>query len=147
MKKAFGMLAVLFGMLFIVETANAAAPPLPPRPVQSPIPIVYETPFNVVGGAMVAGSEGKVDLYGNYKVELVTGPGTFDVCMIHAGLDNGPALLETKAADADGELISIGTLEPGHYEQFSFSIHASGLNGPCSGDPLWISGFSIQPPV
>jgi len=150
MKKALSMLTVLCVTLLSVQAAGAAAAPgRPPRPTQSPIPIVYETPFNVFGGAQVEGSEGKVDLNGNYKVELLTEiPSTsFDVCMIHSGLTNGPELLQMVMTDPDGQLLTLpDSIDPGHYEQFSFTIHAVGLNGPCSGDPLWISGFTIQAP-
>lgn len=130
MKKVFtSLLAVLFASVINIHAALAA---------------IYEAPFVNAGGDQVAGSEGKVNADGSYKVEILTGmPETmFSICRID--FNHGSVWLADKMTTDDGELKEIGpagAILPGNYAQFSFLV-SQGSGNDCS-VPLWVSGFTL----
>lgn len=132
MKKVFiSLLAVLFASVINIHAALAA---------------IYEAPFVNAGGDQVAGSEGKVNTDGSYKVEIPTTgmpETTFSICRID--FNHGSVWLADTMTTDDGELKKIGLtgdIPAGNYEQFSFLV-SQGSGNDCS-DPLWVSGFTLQ---
>ena len=108
----------------------------------------FESPFVVDGGDEVPGSEGKVDDFGNYKVEIpldepATEDVTYSLCFkaseqAEVFLQNIDVFMGDDEVFAENE--DAEALEGMTFQAPSFVVRAGGDD--CNGDALWESGFT-----
>ena len=93
--------------------------------------------------AEVPGSEGKIERYGAYKVEIPSAdPGTYTLCLHHGGgnmvLGAPVVLAESDELKFEGDLTAMTLVAP------YFGIH---LGEDCSAAAAFVSGLSVVDPL
>lgn len=105
----------------------------------------FESPFVATDGIEVSGSEGKVGVLGQFKVEIDTAtPDTiYNICIVNGVVE---AFLAQATTDEDGELKATGgngsVPTSTDYEEFAFRVRDAD-DSECTGTLRWASGFSL----
>lgn len=113
---------------------------------------IFEAPLVADGSAEVAGSEGKIERDGDYKVEIegIAALTPFEICIFDVQV--GLVFLQDSTSDADGELKVDSNLNTD--AAVSFPVGTTTLQAPtlqvresgaddCSGAVIWESGMDV----
>ena len=118
---------------------------------------IFEAPLVANGGAEVAGSEGKIERGGDYKVEIegIAALTTFEICILD--IQVGLVFLQDSTSDADGELKvdrNLNTDAPASFpagmtttlQAPTLQVLANSGADDCSGAVVWESGMDVVIP-
>lgn len=114
---------------------------------------IFEAPLVADGSAEVAGSEGKIERDGDYKVEIegIAALTPFEICIFDVQV--GLVFLQDPTSDADGELKVDSNLNADAAGSFpaattttlqapTLQVRESGADD-CSGAVIWESGMDV----